>query len=39
MAKDFIPSRRNGEAYEALTDTLGSVPRRRSNWRKRYWAR
>lgn len=26
MAKDFIPSRRNGEAYEALTDTLGSVP-------------
>ncbi len=26
MAKDFTPSRRNGEAYKALTETAGSVP-------------
>ncbi|MDE5691611.1 MAG: replicative DNA helicase, partial [Alistipes sp.] len=26
MAKDFTPSRRNSEAYDALTDAAGSVP-------------
>ncbi len=26
MAKDFTPSRRNSEAYDALTDTAGNVP-------------
>ncbi len=26
MAKDFTPSRRNSEAYDALTETVGSVP-------------
>ena len=26
MAKDFTPSRRNAEVYEALTETAGNVP-------------
>ena len=26
MAKDFTPSRRNGEAYDELTGAAGSVP-------------
>ena len=26
MAKDFTPSSRNREAFEAMTDTVGNVP-------------
>lgn len=26
MAKDYNPSQRNREAFEALTDTAGNVP-------------